>query len=222
MFKRRKHNSKAADNSTQKNQLFDLGFLKYLIFDRNRIQGRPYPGRGDFLGVDSFFGLRVLGFIGIGLMLAISLVAVSIFTLGWVWSPTMIISIAALVFCSVYAFKLYYIALTHRYFVIELICVHIHFQKAHENVKEFFNPSSQTFFRSSQRVTFTTADEKRIVFTFEKTRKFIEGSKYAFYFRLPSSGDIDGNTLENLTVLKIDHYAIPQKAFELAEDIADE
>ena len=163
-------------------------------------QSSKYKGRGEMFGMDIFFAVRIIMFTLIGLLLGIITVMVS----PSMWPLGMVLFIV----CAGYGFRLMHIARTGGYFVIEMTCVGVYFPKAHEMAGQYFNPASNSAFKRNQKVTFQTEEGKKVVFNFDRGRKFLEGAAYAFYFRTPPDGR--EVTIDILEGLKIDHSVVPQ------------
>ena len=187
-----------------------ISYLSFIVFGRCREDGNAprYPGKGEIFGVDAFFALRAIGFFVAGIVIAGSAIWFS-WHLGSGIRGSLLLGTVAIIVCGLFSVNLMRIAKSGRYFVLELTCIDITVPKRHEGAGEYFNINSQSAFRRNQKVTFATADGRNVTFNFDKTRKFMVGSLYAFYFRKPS---IDEEvTLEMLEGLKIDHSIIPQK-----------
>lgn len=183
---------------------------------KNKRQNSPLPPEikpsdvsgNELLGIDVFFIIRAAGWMGIGILIVLFTVLLGKVSgmddTGFlIASSLMILGIMGL-----YAGRLLYIGKSHKYFILTLTCHEIYYPKLHEAPGDYFNPNSPAAFRSGQKVTFKMSDDRSLIFTFDRGRKFMEGSQYAFYFTSPSSNE--PVTFDMLERLKIDHTIIPQ------------
>jgi len=93
-----------------------------------------------------------------------------------------------------------------NYFTIRLKCMDIRPLNILENLPSFINPTSNTAFKSGQQVTFETVSGTKVFFTYERSRKFLVGARYDFYFNKPN--DDEKVTVDMLERLRIDHAIV--------------
>ncbi len=100
------------------------------------------------------------------------------------------------------------------YFILRLTCVDVRPLHLFESIPAYLNPASNTAFRSGHQITLQTAGGLNIIFVYEKSRKFLVGARYDFYFRKPPGvGKLTTDTLEQL---RIDHSIVDT---DLTKDI---
>lgn len=116
---------------------------------------------------------------------------------------------AAAIFCWAYSIQLRQIAKRKEYFVLRLTCVDVRPLGLVEGTIAYFSPSSHAAFRGGKMVAFETKSGQRIFFTYEKTRKFIPGAQYDFYFHKPPEGQ--PLTTQLLEQLRIDHSIVSEE-----------
>ena len=111
--------------------------------------------------------------------------------------------------CAFYGYQIYQIARKGEYFVMRLTCQAIQSPNLLNGITSYFDPTSQTAFRRSKTVIFTTEQGQTISFTYERNRRFVVGGKYDFYFRKPTG--TQDLTVEELERLRIDHKIVNEK-----------
>ncbi len=153
-----------------------------------------------------FFTDRALGW---SLLAAGSFIAIAIIAVAIEYYPMILAGIAFAGFCLVYRARILRIGKTKDYFIIRMTCVDIRPLNLMEGVSAYIDPTSNTAFKGSKMVEFQTESGQKIFFTYERTRKFIPGAQYDFYFRKPE-GD-QPITSQQLERLRIDHAIVQEK-----------
>lgn len=178
-------------------------------------QGRENSGDGILLSetgsekdghIPRFFFDRILAWRALG--------AVSIVGLGGLAvtakDPMPILGgVVVALLCLAYSFRLRQIAKEKKYFVLRLTCVDVRPLGFVEGTIAYFSPSSHAAFRGGKMVVFETEAGQRIFFTYEKSRKFIPGAQYDFYFHKPPEGQ--PLTTQLLEQLRIDHSIVSEE-----------
>ena len=157
-----------------------------------------------------FFTDRALGW---GLLALGILAGTVFFALATDHLPLIWVGVALDAFCLGYAAKLLHIGKTKNYFVLRMTCIGSRPLSFAEGLPAYIDPTSNTAFTSSKMVALQTESGQTIYFTYERSRKFIAGMKYDFYFKKPPEGQ--PLTTQLLEQLRIDHAVVP-------EEIADE
>jgi hypothetical protein len=92
------------------------------------------------------------------------------------------------------------------YFTLRLTCIDVRPLNLFESIPAYLNPASNTAFRSGQQIALQSETGLKIIFVYEKSRKFLVGGIYDFYFHKPAKDD--RLTTELLERLRIDHAIV--------------
>lgn len=114
------------------------------------------------------------------------------------------------VLCIARGVSMLVIGKKRRFFVLRLTCMDVRLANALENLPAYLNPTSNTAFRSSQQVTFFTNTGTKVIFSYEKSRRFLVGARYDFYFNKPYK-ESDNLTVDMLEGLRIDHAIVQEE-----------
>lgn len=95
-----------------------------------------------------------------------------------------------------------------QYFTLRLTCIDARTTNFIENLPSFINPTSNSAFRGSQQVAFLTNSGTKVIFTYERNRKFLVGTRYDFYFNMPPKQGDGKITVDMLEGLRIDHALV--------------
>ena len=134
-----------------------------------------------------FFTDRALGW---GLLALGILAGTVFFALATDHLPLIWVGVALDAFCLGYAAKLLHIGKTKNYFVLRMTCIGSRPLSFAEGLPAYIDPTSNTAFKSSKMVALQTESGQTIYFTYERSRKFIAGMKYDFYFKKPPEGQV--------------------------------
>lgn len=116
------------------------------------------------------------------------------------------------IFCWSYSVWLRRIAKKREYFVLRLTCTDVRPLGPIEGAAAYFSPSSHAAFRGGKMVAFNTKSGQQIFFIYEKSRKFIPGAQYDFYFhKAPDGQPLTAQLLEQL---RIDHSIVSEEIFK--------
>lgn len=169
----------------------------------------PEPARDETESsgqIPKFFTDRLLGWAAIAVVI---LVATVCFAIAIEYPPFILVAVALDLFCLGYGGRLLYIAKKKDYFVMRLTCVGSRPLGVAEGLAAYLDPTSSTAFKSSKVVSFQTESGQIIYMTYERSRKFIPGARYDFYFRKPPKGQ--PITTQLLEQLRIDHSIVPDQ-----------
>lgn len=171
------------------------------IFDTEVEQSQPDQ-------IPRFFLDRILGWraLAIGAMLGLGGLA------SVLKDPMPLLGgVVVAIFCWTYSVWLRRIAKKKEYFVLRLTCTDVRPLGLVEGAAAYFSPSSHAAFRGGKMVAFNTQSGQQIFFTYEKSRKFIPGAQYDFYFhKAPDGQPLTAQLLEQL---RIDHSIVSEEIF---------
>ena len=156
-------------------------------------------------GLPAFFLTRTIGWCA---------VAVAILALTFFWSRTSTVYSGNLMggagFIALIAvfngYRIWRIGKKGEFFTLRLTCIDIRALGAVENIPSYINPASNTAFKGSQQVTFETETGTKVIFSYERNRKFLVGARYDFYFNKNQEGE--KVTVDMLERLRIDHAIV--------------
>lgn len=165
------------------------------------------PDRSKPDKVPRFFSDRAAGWYAVA---AVILSVTVVFTLTVKDATLLLPAAAASLLCFLQGARLILTAKKGRYFTLRLTCTDVRPLNFVENLPLFMtSPASNSASRGSKQVTFRTETGKQIFFTYERSRKFIPGVKYDFYFHIPQYGETI--TVDMLERLRIDHAIVPDE-----------
>ena len=158
--------------------------------------------------IPRFFQDRILGWRALGTIAMIGLGGLA----STMKDPMPLLGgVAVAIFCWTYSIWLKRIAKKREYFVLRLTCTDVRPLGPIEGAAAYFSPSSHAAFRGGKMVAFNTKSGQQIFFTYEKSRKFIPGAQYDFYFhKAPDGQPLTSQLLEQL---RIDHSIVSEKIF---------